>query len=83
VEATRTAPDVLLGASTRAALTLVRVAQARALLAGRAHVAPDDVKALAPAVLGHRLVLREGGGVGRGQRLVADLLQAVPVPLAL
>jgi MoxR-like ATPase len=83
VEATRTAPDVLLGASTRAALTLVRVAQARALLAARAHVAPDDVKALAPAVLGHRLVLREGGGVGRGQRLVADLLQAVPVPLAL
>jgi MoxR-like ATPase len=83
VEATRTSPDVLLGASTRAALTLVHVAQARALLVSRTHVAPDDVKALAPAVLGHRLVLRDGGGLARGQRLVAQLLEQVPVPLAL
>ena len=83
VEATRTHPAVVLGASTRAALTLVHVAQARALLAGRDHVTPDDVKALAAPVLGHRLVLRDGGsGLARGQRLVAELLGSVPVPLA-
>ncbi len=83
VEATRSHPAVVLGASTRAALTLVHVAQARALLGGRAHVSPDDVKALAPAVLGHRLVLRDGsGGLARGQRVVTELLGQVPVPLA-
>ncbi len=83
VEATRAHPGVLLGASTRAALTLVHVAQARALLGGRGHVSPDDVKVLAPAVLGHRLVLRDGGGgVGRGQALVAELLTHVAVPLS-
>ena len=81
VEATRTAPAVALGASTRAGLTLVRCAQARALLAGRDHVVPDDVKALAPPVLGHRLVLRDGSGARRGQAIVAELLGSVPVPL--
>ncbi len=83
VEATRAHPDVVLGASTRAALTLVHCAQARALLGGRGHVSPDDVKALAPAVLGHRLVLRDGSsGLERGQRVVHELLASVPVPLA-
>ncbi len=84
VEATRSHPAVILGASTRAALTLVHVAQARALLAGREHVVPDDVKALAAAVLGHRLAVRDGGsgGLRRGQQLVAELLASVPVPLA-
>lgn len=82
VEATRALPEVLLGASTRAGLALVHCAQARALLAGREHVTPDDVKSVAAAVLGHRLVLRTGGGgLDRGQALVADLLETVPVPL--
>ena len=83
VEATRSHPAVVLGASTRAALTLVHCAQARALLGGRDHVSPDDVKALAAPVLGHRLVLRDGGGgLDRGARVVAELLGQVPVPLA-
>jgi MoxR-like ATPase len=81
VDATRHSPLVALGGSTRAGLTLVRCAQARAMLAGRDHVVPDDVKALAPPVLGHRLVLRDGGGARRGQGLVAELVAAVPVPL--
>ena len=80
-ESTRESPAVALGASTRAALTLVRCAQARALLGGRDHVLPDDVKALAPSVLGHRLVLREGSGLRAGQRLVAGLVGVVPVTL--
>ncbi|HVE74447.1 MAG TPA: MoxR family ATPase [Mycobacteriales bacterium] len=83
VEATRNSPAITLGASTRAALTLVRCAQGRALLAGRAHVLPDDIKVLAPPVLGHRLALRDGGaGLRRGQELVRELLASVPVPLA-
>ena len=87
VEATREHRSVALGASTRAALTLVRCAQARALLDGRDHVVPDDVKALAPAVLGHRLVLArdhraDSNGPGRGQALVRELLATVAVPLA-
>jgi MoxR-like ATPase len=83
VEATREAPEVLLGASTRAGLALVRCSQARALLAGRDHVVPDDVKAVAAPVLGHRLVLRDGpGGLSRGAAVVERLVAAVPVPLA-
>ena len=80
-EATRDHPGVALGASTRAALTLVRCAQARALLGGRDHALPDDVKVLAAPVLGHRLVLRDGSGLRAGQRLVAELAAAVPVTL--
>ncbi len=80
-EATRDHPSVALGASTRAALALVRCAQARALLGGRDHVLPDDVKALAAAVLGHRLVLRDGTGLRAGQRLVAELAAGVPIAL--
>lgn len=82
VEATRTHRGVALGASTRAALVLVRTAQARALLAGREHALPDDVKALAAPVLGHRLVLHDGqSGPARGQALVSELVDSVPVPL--
>ncbi len=82
VEATHEHARVAAGASTRAGLVLVRCAQARALLAGRDHVVPDDVKAVAVAVLGHRLVLADGsGGLARGGQVVADLLQTVPVAL--
>jgi MoxR-like ATPase len=82
VEATRTSPAVARGASTRAALVLVRCAQARALLGGRDHVLPDDVRALAPPVLGHRLVLADGSSEPlRGQRAVAELVASVAVPL--
>lgn len=83
VEATRTSPAVALGASTRAAVALVRCASARALLHGRDHVLPDDVKALAGPVLGHRLVLADGSaGTLAGQAVVAQLVARVPVPLA-
>jgi MoxR-like ATPase len=83
VAATRTAPGVALGASTRAALVLVRCAQARAVLAGRDHVLPDDVKAMAAPVLGHRLVMADGSsGAARGQALVQKLLTSTAVPLA-
>ena len=80
VQATRRDPRVHLGASPRAALTLIRCAQARARLYGRDYVAPDDTKALAAAVLGHRLVLVQDVP-GGGNAVVADLVARVPVPL--
>jgi len=96
VRATRVDPRIELGASSRAALTLVRCAQARALLAGRDYVVPDDTKALAASVLSHRLVLiGEQGALGsvgtrwtgtgpggdRAEALVAEIVARVPVPV--
>jgi MoxR-like ATPase len=58
VEQTRDHPDILLGASTRSALLLQRVARVWAAAAGREFVMPDDVKRLAVPVLSHRMALR-------------------------
>jgi MoxR-like ATPase len=55
---TRAHPDLALGGSPRASLSLYKTAQALAGISGRDHVLPDDIKAMAPAVLAHRLVLR-------------------------
>ena len=82
VEATRAHPDVALGASPRAMLALTRAAQARAISEGRDFVLPDDVKALASAVLAHRL-LAGGHGGGGGREIVARVLDEVPVELGL
>ncbi len=57
VRATRTAPVLTLGASPRGSVALLKMAQATALLAGRAYVVPDDVKELATAVLRHRIAV--------------------------
>jgi len=58
VEESRRSGDVLLGASPRAGVHLLRAAKAAAAVEGRDFVTPDDVKALVPAVLRHRLVLK-------------------------
>ena len=57
VEATRTAPEVRLGASVRGALALIRTSKTLAAASGRHYVIPDDVKALAEPVLAHRLII--------------------------
>jgi MoxR-like ATPase len=57
VRATRSAPVLTLGASPRGSVGLLKMAQASALLEGRSYVVPDDVKALAPAVLRHRVAV--------------------------
>ena len=75
---TRADRRVELGASPRAGLMLLRAAKARALLEGRDHALPDDVQALAQAVLAHRLMLvPEATGVARSE-IIADALSAVP-----
>jgi MoxR-like ATPase len=82
VEATRRSPDLRLGASPRAGLQLLRAARAAAALAGRDHVLPDDVVSMAVPVLAHRLLLTPDAALARrdAQRVVTDLLAAVPVP---
>lgn len=81
--ATRDHEAVLAGASPRASLGLLQAAQARAAMAGRPYVLPDDVKALAPVVLPHRLVLKPDAAL-RGvdtRAVVQDVLHAVAVPV--
>jgi MoxR-like ATPase len=81
--ATRADARVQLGASPRAGLALLRAAKALALLAGRGFVLPEDVKALAPAVLSHRLILTPDARArgSRAEEVVVASLDAVPVPL--
>jgi MoxR-like ATPase len=85
VAATRSHDQVLLGASTRGVIALVRAAQAMALLRGERYVTPDHVKVLAPSVLAHRIVVkprvRAQGRDGTG--VVADVLGQVEVPINL
>ena len=80
--ATREAPELLLGASPRATLHLVRAAKAYAAMQQRDYVLPDDVRALVPSVLAHRLLPSAEAAVSGRQ--VASVLEAVtgrvPVP---
>jgi len=79
--ATRRSPELTLGASPRATLHLVRAAKARAAMAGRDYVLPDDVRSLAGPVLAHRLLPSvEASMSGRSTTdILADLLESVPV----
>jgi MoxR-like ATPase len=82
VAATRDHPSLALGASPRASLGLMRTGQARAALGRRDYVLPDDIKALAAPVLGHRLILKPEARVREGtvNDLVAEILDQVPIP---
>jgi MoxR-like ATPase len=82
VQATRTQPDLQLGASPRASVALYRASQAWAFLAGRTFVLPDDVRAVADAVLAHRLVLDLDRALrGANVRSVVEaVLAEVPAP---
>jgi MoxR-like ATPase len=78
--ATREHPDVLLGASPRAALGLLHAAQAHATVAGRDFVSPDDVKAVTGPALAHRIVLSGGVDVAAALPLLRRVLEQVEAP---
>jgi MoxR-like ATPase len=80
--ATRSHPQVAVGASPRAELDLVQLARASALLAGRDYVIPEDVKALAVPAIAHRISLRPEMWVRsvHGSDVVEQLLRRLPVP---
>jgi MoxR-like ATPase len=79
-DATRAHPAVALGASPRASLGLLHAAQANATGMGRDFVSPDDVKAVAPAALAHRLALVNGIDVIAATRLVSEIVGTVAAP---
>jgi MoxR-like ATPase len=80
---TRSDSRLYLGASPRAGIALMRVAKARALVAGRDYVEPEDVKTVAPTVLAHRLILApEARSSGLdAEDLVRSVLERTPVPV--
>ena len=81
VNATRTHPDVYLGASPRGSIALYRAGQARAALLGRDYVIPDDVKALAGPALAHRLIIKTSSSIREvdADTVVRELLETVAV----
>ncbi|OLE56216.1 magnesium chelatase [Euryarchaeota archaeon 13_1_20CM_2_64_92] len=82
VAATRAHTQVEVGASPRGSLALLKVSRARAAIAGRDFVTPDDVKAVAMPALAHRIILKPDPWI-RGVRtssVLADVLGQVPVP---
>ncbi len=78
--ATRTNPDVRIGASPRASIALLHAAQAHAVISERGFVAPDDVKAVAVPSLAHRLILASGPDTDTAATIVRGALERVPVP---
>ena len=81
--ASRRTAALQLGVSTRAAISLLRAAQARALLEGRDYAAPEDVQRMAEPVLAHRLVLSAEARMRNmtAERVLAGVLQSVQVPV--
>jgi len=81
IAATRSHSMIRIGLSTRAAINLAQASRAAAFLDGRDFVAPDDVRAVAPAVCAHRLVMRpEHDSVNRGD-VLRDLIKHITLPL--
>ena len=78
--AVRLHPEVVLGASPRSTLALFHAAQAHATVNRRHYVTPDDVKAVAPAVLAHRLVFGAGVDVAAGHATVTAILDSLATP---
>jgi MoxR-like ATPase len=85
VRQTREHPDVYLGSSTRGALSIYRLSQARAALLGRDYILPDDVKALATSALGHRMIVGPAARIKdiEPEQIVQDILDQMAVPGAL
>jgi len=83
VHATRNHPALLLGASPRGSLALVRTSQASAIAAARDFVVPDDVKQMAKWVLPHRFISRQRSqtSLHETNEIMAEVLEEVPVPI--
>jgi MoxR-like ATPase len=81
VNATRTHPDVYLGASPRGSLALYRAGQAFAALSGRDYVIPDDIKLLAEPALAHRLIIKTSASIRDVDQgaIVRELLDSIPI----
>lgn len=85
VARTRADRNLIAGVSPRGTIHLARTARAHAFVEGRDYVIPDDVKAVAAAVLSHRVIEKRlrgpHDGRGSGSPIIRKILQEVPVPL--
>lgn len=83
VRQTREHAQIFLGASPRATMSLVQAVKASAFLQGRQHVLPDDIKKMAPYVLGHRLLLQAEARMegNTAASLLQGILQEIPAPV--
>ena len=79
IAATRSGQWFVDGLSPRAGIAVLRVSKARALMAGRDYVAPDDVQAILPQAIGHRLVPLPASGRGPIEQVRA-MVEAIPIP---
>jgi MoxR-like ATPase len=84
VAATRSHPELSVGASPRAALSVLRIAAAMAVFARRDFVSPDDVKAVAVPALAHRVLLDPGAQLSGSDpaRVISELVAGLPVPVS-
>lgn len=78
---TRKHEKIRLGVSTRGAQLLLRAAKANAYFEGRGFVTPDDIKTLAPFVLGHRIILKTKQFISDAEDVIKEILDKIPVPL--
>ncbi|MCA9778658.1 MAG: ATPase, partial [Candidatus Eremiobacteraeota bacterium] len=78
--ATRSHPELTVGASPRATVSLLHVARAHAVVAGRSHATPDDVQAVAAASFAHRVSVAGAVDTVAARRVIASILAATPVP---
>jgi MoxR-like ATPase len=79
-EATRKSPYLIAGLSTRALLSLMLAAKARAVIYERDYVIPEDIKELAPYTIPHRLIFKEEYS-SQGLAIVKETLENIPLPL--
>lgn len=82
VSRTRSRKDLILGASPRGSIAMMRLSQAWAGLQGRDYCIPDDIKAIAEYALSHRLMIKGKGYFDRrdGARIIEEILDEVPIP---
>jgi MoxR-like ATPase len=78
--ATRSHPDLSVGASPRASVGLLQAARAHAIVAGRPHVTPDDVQAVVIPAFAHRVSIGGSVDTRAGAAIVADVVSRTPVP---
>lgn len=85
VSATRSRQDLILGASPRGSLAIIRTAQGSAAMEGRDFILPDDIKKVAGAVLSHRVMVKPQLRLGKSpsRKIIASILEEIPVPVRL
>ncbi len=81
VETTRKHEGIRLGVSTRGAQFLLRASKGHAIVEGRDYLIPDDIKAVAPLVIGHRIILKSRTYIRDAVELVRTIIDAIAVPL--